>query len=297
MFIVQLANILNYITWDVSPFIYEGEHFAIGWYGTLATISSIALLVIMLVIAKFDKVSIQTPLIMFMVISICTYLFGHIFHCLFYDWYYREEVINILGYKLHWYNPNLEHPMSLISFRHGGFASHGCIFGGIMAALLLKKMLNCSFFWVFDRIMLGSCSMMFVRIGNLINGEIYGVPTNLPWGVIFEQGALPAHPTQLYEIAYFIVAFLVGMYLFVQIENKNKYCGLISGLILLLLFVPRFFIEFIKLPQSQFETNLLLNMGQLLSLPYILWGMVILYWVYKGGYIEYSPPIFKRNIK
>ena len=271
-----MLSILNYITWDVSPFIYEGDHFAIGWYGVLITLSSLALLCIFLYIFKKENQPTQYAFLLFLVTSVMTYFMAHIFHCVFYEWYYYEDdPIHLFGTQLYWRNPMLEHPWTLLNIAQGGFASHGCVFGALVGAIFLRKGLSCSFYWLFDRIMIGSCNMLFVRIGNLMSGEIYGVTTTLPWGFVFNGETLPAHPTQIYEIAYFLVAFIVGIVLLFR-TNAGKYKGFISGLLLLLIFVPRFVIEFWKLPQADFETGWLFNMGQLLSIPYIIWGVYML---------------------
>lgn len=272
-------SVLNYITWDVSPWLYEGEHFAIGWYGVLATLASITLLLTFMYLMRKDKLPLTYALVLFIVATIMTYIFGHIVHCVFYEWYYDEK----FGmWNLCWRNPMLAQPWKLFDLRHGGFASHGCVLGGILTALLLKYPMRCDFYWLFDRIMIGACAMLFVRMGNLMTGEIYGVPTALPWGFIFHEGEVPAHPTQIYEIIYFIVAYVIGIWLFAK-KDAGQYRGLLSGVLLLLIFVPRFMIEFIKLPQAEFEENWALNMGQLLSIPFIIFGVVSLIRALKEG--------------
>lgn len=286
--------LLNYITWNVSPWLYEGEHFAIGWYGTLVTLSSITLLATYLFLLKKDKLPMAYALVLFMATTILTYLFGHITHCIFYEWYNDMEPLNILGMKITWRNPKIEHPWSFFDLRHGGFASHGCVVGGVLTALALRKYMRCDFYWLFDRIMVGACSMLFVRIGNLMTQQIYGVPTTLPWGFLFEGEELPAHPTQLYEIGYFLVAYIVGLWLFAK-KDAGHYRGLLSGLMLLMIFIPRFAIEFVKNPQGSFETGWFLNMGQLLSVPFIIWGGIKLYQSIKEGIRTDIAPVTTLN--
>lgn len=272
-----MPSILNYIIWDVSPFIYEGEHFAISWYGTLATLSSLFLLVTYILVYNYQKQPIQYAIILFFVSTILTYFCGHLFQGLFYEWYYSpDDPWYFLGIDWDYRNYYFDHPWKFLDLAHGGFSSHGCVFGGICTALLLRKTFNNSFYGLFDIIMLGSCSMLFVRIGNLINGEIYGLPTSLSWGFLFEGEQQPCHPTQIYEILIFVIAYIVG-WMILLCKKEAKRDGLIAGVILVIVFTLRFLVEFIKNPQGEFESDWVLNMGQWLSIPYILLGGVLLY--------------------
>ena len=272
-----MPTLLNYIVWDVSPFIYEGEHFAIGWYGTLATLSSLFLLVTYILVYNYQKQPIQYAIILFLVSIIMTFFCGHLFQGLFYEWYYSpNDPLCFLGIDWDYRNYYFDHPWKFLDLGHGGFSSHGCVFGGICTALLLRKTFNNSFYGLFDIIMLGSCSMLFVRIGNLINGEIYGLPTSLSWGFLFEGEQQPCHPTQIYEILIFVIAYIVG-WMILLCKKEAKRDGLIAGVILVIVFTLRFLVEFIKNPQGEFESDWVLNMGQWLSILYILLGGVLLY--------------------
>lgn len=164
----------------------------------------------------------------------------------------------------------------------GGLASHG----GAIALLLAMwwyanhygKKYNFDYLWVMDKVVMTVCfAGAMIRIGNLFNSEIYGDVTTLPWGVIFERNGetLPKHPTQIYEsLCYLVLGFaLVGTY---KYRLDKLYRGEIFGIFLICLFGARFLIEFIKEPQVGFEENMVLNMGQLLSIPFILAGVVIL---------------------
>lgn len=273
---------LGYITWDVSPFIYEGEHFAIGWYGTLATISSLSLLVTYILVYRYRNLPIQYAVILYLVSTILTFFCGHLFHGLFYEWYYSPDTPwYFLGIDWDYRNYYFDHPWKFFDLAHGGFSSHGCVLGGVCTALLLRKVIDSSFKELFDIIMLGSCSMLFIRVGNLINSEIYGGPTSLPWGFLFNGEEQPCHPTQIYEILIFLAAYIIGWWILLR-EKDPKRNGLISGTILVFVFVLRFLVEFIKNPQGEFESGWILNMGQWLSIPYILLGGVLLYQALKN---------------
>lgn len=266
--------LLNYITWDVSPFIYEGEHFAIGWYGTLWVLGLIGLLATLLLTFKHDKVPIQYAYITFMVTLVCVIFFGHLFQGLFYEWYYApNDPIHFLGTDWHYRNYYFEHPWKFLDFAHGGFASHGSILGGALTAMILHKRLSCSMWWLMDKIML---SLIFiaicVRAGNFINGEIYGIPTSLPWGVIFHEWEPPCHPTQLYEMMYYIICLLFFVIFYRFISSRH---GLITA-ITLLTGIVRIVIESVKKPQMEIEQSWALNMGQWLSIPCVLLGGLLL---------------------
>lgn len=277
--------ILNYITWDVSPFIYEGEHFAIGWYGTLVTVSSLFLLVTYCFLFFNDKKPISYAFILFMVSTIFTFYGAHLFQGLFYEWYYApDNPIHFLGTEWYYRNHYFEQPWKFLDITHGGFASHGCIFGGVITAVLMNKWLGVSFFQLLDKIMLGSCSMMFVRVANLMNSEIYGIPTELPWGFLFNGEQLPCHPTQIYEFIIFLIMYILGWYLILH-KNIFKYEGLLSSIILIFIFSFRFLIEFIKKPQGYFESDWVLNMGQWLSILCVVYGIIV-YKVIKSKHNE-----------
>lgn len=276
--------ILNYITWNVSPWLYEGEHFAIGWYGTLATVLFICYLLDLCWIAKQDGLKLQVALLVFIISMPTVELFGHIVHCLFYEWNYYEESLHILAWNIHWRNAFIEHPIGLLNLAHGGFASHGAYVGAFVSAWILKKIIGFDFFWSLDRLVLCSCVMFITRVGNLMVGEIYGTPTSLPWGFIFEENGPACHPTQIYEIFIFLSAYIVGHYLFAK-KDWGRYKGLLAGSIFVYIFTLRILVEFIKNPQGAFEGGWVLNMGQLLSIPFLLYGIYLVVKALKAGMV------------
>ena len=128
-----------------------------------------------------------------------------------------------------------------------------------------------------DRLVIGAAlTGAAIRLGNLMNSEIYGSVTSIPWGFIFvndPQGdGLPHHPTQIYEMLYCLITFAI-IWLMYWKKGLQKQTGLIYGVFLLGIFGSRFILEFIKVDQEAFESGMLLNMGQILSLPFIIWGL------------------------
>jgi prolipoprotein diacylglyceryltransferase len=121
-----------------------------------------------------------------------------------------------------------------------------------------------------------------IRLGNLMNSEIYGVETTLPWGFVFLRNheTVPKHPTQIYEALAYLITFGVLMRVYWKNKGKQK-PGLLFGLFLILVFGFRFFVEYIKEDQVAFEAGMKLNMGQLLSIPFVLAGIALLVWAYR----------------
>ena len=169
----------------------------------------------------------------------------------------------------------------------GGLASHG----GAVALLLgmwwlsvrYGKKYNFDFLWIMDHLCITvAFAGCFIRLGNLMNSEIYGNVTSLPWGFIFERNGevAPKHPTQLYEALSYLI---LGLYLVARYRNKldRTFRGFFFGAFLVGCFGMRFIIEFIKEPQVEFETSMTLDMGQWLSIPFVLAGIAILIYSYR----------------
>jgi phosphatidylglycerol:prolipoprotein diacylglycerol transferase len=192
-------------------------------------------------------------------------------HILFYEWsFYRE------------------HPLNSLKIWEGGLASHGGALGILVALSLFiwmqhrKKQVPLTILAVLDAIVIpasfvGSC----IRIGNFSNQEILGMPTDVPWGVIFLHpiegvAGIPLHPAQLYESFFY---FFTSLFLFFLWKRVKKIgAGILAGSFFFLIFGFRFFIEFFKLPQSQFSFESgFLNMGQILSIPFVLLGILLLF--------------------
>lgn len=195
-----------------------------------------------------------------------------------------------LGHCL-FYEPDyyLAHPIEILKVWEGGLASHGGAIAIILAmwwfVAKYGKQFKFDFLWLMDRIMIPTAlAAMLIRLGNLMNSEIYGNPTDSPWGFIFtlKGETVPKHPTQLYEaIAYFAI-FIVLILIYKKFLPKLKR-GTLFALFLIGMFSARFFIEFVKEPQVAFEQGMSLNMGQWMSIPFIAGGVLLLiYSIYKG---------------
>jgi prolipoprotein diacylglyceryl transferase len=187
----------------------------------------------------------------------------------------------------------LANPIEILKVWEGGLASHGGVLGIIIAIYFFSRNVSHkSMLWTFDKLVVPTGLVAaLIRFGNLMNHEIYGHPTELPWGFRFvenlhqwRQGAepifsLPSHPTQIYEAICYTLIFVLCMWLYFKKEAWKKE-GLIFGVFMTCLFTARFFIEFVKNYQETFEKSMLFNMGQLLSIPFILAGI---YFVWRAA--------------
>lgn len=252
---------LNFITWNVDPEIFRIGIFSIRWYGLLFAAAFISGYFIMKKIFLREGVSVKVldRLTWHMVFG--TLVGARLGHCLFYepDYYFQ-------------------HPWEIFAIWEGGLASHGAAAGILIALYIFSRTEHRPYLWILDRIVIVvALSGFFIRVGNLMNSEIYGVQTSLPWGFVFVRmhETVPKHPTQIYEALSYLAIFvmLCGMYFK---SKKAVRPGVLFGFFLTTLFSVRFLIEFIKEDQVGFEKGMALNMGQLLSIPFVLFGTYLL---------------------
>lgn len=253
--------ILEYIHWHVSPTIFTLGPVSVRWYGLLFAMSFVIGYFIMLRI--FRKENIPEPMLdqlsMYMLIS--TVVGARLGHVLFYE---------PASY--------FAHPLDILKIWQGGLASHGAAIGIIVALYLFSRKTRQPFLWVIDRIVIVvALAGFFIRTGNLFNSEIYGNVTTLPWGFIFERNGdtLAHHPTQIYEGLCYLAIFFILLW-FYDKKNGKPRPGFLFGFFLVSVFGFRLLVEFIKEPQVNFENSMALNMGQLLSIPFIIAGIYLL---------------------
>ncbi len=251
---------INYINWDIDPEIFHIGFLSVRWYGLLFASAFIFGYMLMKNIFTRENLSVELldKLSMYMLIG--TVLGARLGHVFFYqpDYY-------------------LSHPSEILQVWKGGLASHGAAIGILIALYLFARKAKKSYLWVLDRVVITvALAGFFIRTGNLMNSEIVGKVTDLPWGFVFAReipylGADPRHPSQIYEALSYLLIFSLLSFLFFK-KGWNIKSGRIFGLFLVSLFSVRFLIEFVKHVQVEFESSMLLNMGQLLSIPFILIG-------------------------
>lgn len=265
--------ILNFIIWDVSPEIFSIASdipyiggLSVRWYGLLFAMSFIFGYIIMKKMFANEGLGekILDQLSTYMLVS--TIVGARLGHCLFYEPSYY-----------------LSHPFEILKVWEGGLASHGAAVGIFIGLYIFARTNKKPVLWIFDRVaIIVALSGFFIRTGNLMNSEIFGDITNLPWGFIFTRyydpmlAIDPRHPTQIYEALSYLAIFIF-LYRFYWKQKGKTNNGEIFGYFMILLFGVRFLIEFIKVPQVGFEETMVLNMGQILSIPLILAGFIFLW--------------------
>jgi phosphatidylglycerol:prolipoprotein diacylglycerol transferase len=260
---------ISYIIWDVNPEIFTIPEiagfgpFPVRWYGLLFAAGFLIGQQIMMHIFKKEGKPQEDidALTLYMVIS--TVLGARIGHFLF----YQPEVL-------------FKNPLDVIMPPYAGLASHGAIIGIITGLLLYSRSRASSgqtFLWVADRIVIVvALTGCFIRFGNLMNHEIVGKLTDVPWGFIFMQNTEfsqnPRHPAQLYESISCLVLFFILYALWNKYKTKTPR-GLLVGVFFVWVFTLRFLYEFLKENQEAFEADYALNMGQILSIPAVILGL------------------------
>ncbi|MDR0294666.1 MAG: prolipoprotein diacylglyceryl transferase, partial [Prevotellaceae bacterium] len=262
------------------------------YYGLLFVGAFIASNYVFLYVFKSEKVPILLLEKLTIYVAIGTLIGARLGYCLF----------NEPGYFL-------AHPLEIIlpmkfqpEFKfigYQGLASHGAAIGIVTGIWLWCRKYKKNYLWLLDRIgIVAALSGAMIRLGNLMNSEIYGGVTTLPWGFVFQHNGetLPCHPTQLYEaLSYFaIFCFLFFLY---RKKSHKMHRGFLFGLFLILLFTARFFIEFIKNTQVNFEDAMFFNMGQLLSLPFIIIGIFLLWRSFRKKEKFFQPAPINEQVK
>ena len=261
--------LLDSITWTASPELFSAGPVTVRWYGLMFAIGFLVGYEIVYRIFRHEGARESWVGSLFVYVVVGARL-GHVF---FYDWEYYSQ-----------------HLGDIPKIWEGGLASHGGTLGIIIAVWLYSRLVTRKpILWTLDRLAVPvGLVAALIRIGNLMNHEIYGGETTMPWGFRFVtnvgqwmQGAepvfsAPSHPTQIYEAAFYLLTFAVCMILYWRYRAQERE-GLILGVFMLGIFVPRFFIEYIKNVQEPWEvamrTNWGIDQGQLLSIPFIVLGI------------------------
>ena len=259
---------MEHFVWSVDPILFSFGSVKIFWYGLLFATAILVGLQLMkwVYIREGKSVNLVDSGFIYAVIGIV--VGARLGHCFFYDPAFY-----------------LANPMKIFAVWEGGLASHGGGLGVIIALYFYVKKYKLNFLWLLDRMVMPTALFgFFVRMGNLMNSEILGRETDVPWAIVFSRvDMLARHPAQLYEafanLLIFVVLFLVYK------RAKELKPGLLFGLFLTLLFSARFLIEFIKEKQASYSTDFVLNTGQALSIPFLLIGI---------GFIVYSMKSAKK---
>lgn len=256
---------LNYITWDVSPVLFHLGPLTIRWYSLMFMIGFLAGYEIVARMFRHEGAPERWLSILLLWVVGATIIGARLGHVFFYEWdLYRQD------------------PIKILYVWEGGLASHGGTIAIILAVILFSIFTTRrSPLWTFDRLVVPIALVGgLIRFGNLMNSEIFGHATTLPWGFKFVNSpewhalyeGVACHPTQIYEALCYFALFGILMWMYWK-RNAEERPGLIFGVFLIGIFLPRFLIEFIKNDQVAFEQTMTLNMGQWLSIPFILLGV------------------------
>lgn len=263
---------LDFITWTASPNLYSG-FVTVRWYGLMFAIGFLFGYEVVYRIFKHEGAPEKWVGSLFIYVVVATIVGARLGHVFFYGWDYYSQ-----------------HLSEIPKVWEGGLASHGGVLAIIIALLIYSRCVtHRSPLWVLDRIVVPvGLVAALIRLGNLMNHEIYGAPTDLPWGFAFIANinevmrggepvfTAPCHPTQIYEALCYLFIFGVCMWMYWR-RNLQERPGLIFGTFMLGIFVPRFLIEYVKNVQEPWELTMRatwgIDQGQLLSIPFIVLGV------------------------
>lgn len=259
---------LSQIIWDVSPVIFTLGPLSVRWYGLAFAVGFIVGYNIVAKMFKHEGAPEKWLGILLAYLMVGTLVGARLGHVFFYEWDYYSQ-----------------HPGDILKIWEGGLASHGGTIANIIALFLFSWLVSKKpASWTFDKIVVPTAFVAaLIRLGNLMNSEIYGGFTELPWGFIFVRDGqtLPAHPTQLYEAMCYLALFGLLMWMYWK-KNAEERPWLMTGIFFIGIFLPRFLIEYVKNVQVESEYSMIaqygINMGQMLSIPFILIGIGLVVW-------------------
>ncbi|MBE8727487.1 prolipoprotein diacylglyceryl transferase [Flavobacterium hungaricum] len=262
------------LNWNVDPVIFwVTKSFPLKYYGALFACGLLLGYYIVRRIYRRENLSLENLDSLLIYVIVGTVLGARLGHCFFYeaDYFLKHPIEILLPIQ------KIKGVYEFVGYQ--GLASHGGSIGVITAMILYCRRYKVNFLGLLDKMAVAvPVTGAFIRLGNFMNSEIYGKPTNGNWGVVFQRDDLiPRHPTQLYEAFAYLLIFAILFWMY-KSEKNRKAQGLIFGTFLTLLFTARFIIEFFKENQESFENSMLLNMGQILSVPFILIGVLLIFW-------------------
>lgn len=257
---------MEHFIWNVNPNILELGPLQLRWYGLLFVGSFFLGLMILKWIYKRENRDPDVLDNLLIYVMVGAVLGARLMHC--------------FAYEPEFY---LSHPLEILKVWKGGLASHGGLAGVLIAFYLFSIRYNTPYMWLLSRTAIaGTVIAASVRIGNLFNSEILGLPSDKPWAIIFAKvDMVPRHPVQLYEAISYIIMFvlLITIYRKVTPAFATK---IIPGVFLVTMFTTRFFLEYTKTRQAAYTTDLPFTTGQMLSIPYIILGILWIIWAFKS---------------
>lgn len=272
----------DFVVWNASPELFSIGPLTVRWYGMMFAVGFLLGYNILGRIFRHEGAPEKWLGILLMWVVGATIIGARLGHVFFYEWSYYSQ-----------------HPLEILYVWEGGLASHGGTIAIILAVILFSIFTTRrNPIWTFDRLVIPIALVGgMIRLGNLMNSEIFGTATTLPWGFMFLRSrewhmlyeGQACHPTQIYEALCYFALFALLMWMYWR-KNAEERPGLIFGVFLIGIFLPRFLIEFIKNDQVDFEADMVLNMGQLLSIPFILAGVALVIYAMSHPEVKLSFP-------
>lgn len=271
---------LDVIYWNADPKLFTLGPVSVRWYGLMFAVGFTVGYMIVSKMFRHEGAPEKWLGSLLAYVVVATLIGSRLGHVFFYEWDYYSQ-----------------HPGEILMIWHGGLASHGGTIAIIIALfmwswIVSKKPAS----WVFDKIVIPVALVGgLIRLGNLFNSEIYGGPTGLPWGFVFLRNGdmVPAHPTQIYEALCYFLLFGLLMWMYWK-KNAEQRPWLITGVFFIGIFLPRFLIEYVKNVQVESEYAMIaqygINMGQALSIPFILIGIGLVIWAMTHPKVKFTFP-------
>lgn len=283
-------GLLQVIEWNTNPEIFNIGNFSLRWYPLMFIISFTVGLYMVRRMYKYENKNEEELDWLLMAVLLGTIFGARIGHYVFYDWQliFSNPIEVFLPIEF------TENGIRFVGYR--GLASHGAVFGILLAIYFYAKKFNHPFLWVVDRVVIPTAfAAIFIRLGNFFNHEIVGaVAENLPWAVQFKYHSdqLPRHPAQIYESICYLITFLTVYAIYNKRKERTPH-GLLFGVFMIMIFGFRLLVEFFKAEQNANDAGILesvgLNIGQLLSIPMILVGLYFL--------LVYAPKKGKKSME
>lgn len=256
---------MQHLIWNVDPLFIEFGFLKIRWYGLMFASGFVVSFMTMQWIYRREGKNLEELDTLLWYMAVATIVGARLGHTLLYDPAYY-----------------LANPLKILAIWEGGLASHGATLGIILGLYLYSKHSGDGYLWLLDRVSIptalaGAC----IRIGNFFNSEILGTPTDSAWGLVFERiDDLPRHPVQLYEAASYVLIYLLSLLIYRKTCDKPL-PGFVFGCFISMLFFARFLLEYFKTEQAMYDNGLMLNTGQLLSIPFVVAGLGFMLWSWR----------------
>ena len=259
---------MEHFVWNIDPNIFKYGSLQLRWYGLLFVSSFFIGMALVKWMFRRENVPTDSLDNLLLAAIAGTVIGARLMHCLAYE----------PGFYL-------SHPIEILKVWKGGLASHGGMLGMIIVLYWYARKEHLSYSWLLSRLTIpGMIVAAFVRFGNFFNSEILGLPTDLPWAVVFSRvNPIPRHPVQLYEGFSYLIIFAILLTIYLR-TSRDFSARILPGIFAVLLFGTRFVLEYFKTRQADYTTALPFTTGQLLSLPVILVGVVWIIWA-----LRYKP--------